>query len=210
MAMDNEEAYNKWSATYDAVKNKTRDLEARAFRSVLSGINFSTAIELGCGTGKNTVWLAEKARKVIAVDFSTQMLDVARRKINRNNVEFVVADIRSPWDFAPRDADLVACSLVLEHVDNLEFIFSQAKSHLSPGSFLYIGELHPFRQYEGSQARFETESGAFVLECFTHHLSEYIRAATRQGFSCLNLTEWFDDDSRGQAPRIIAFSFQKV
>jgi len=208
--MDNEEAYNMWSPTYDSVENKTRDLEARASRSVLSGINFSTVIKLGCGTGKNTAWLAEKARKVVAVDFSAQMLEAARRKINKNNVEFIVADIRNEWDFAPRHADLVTCSLVLEHVENLEFIFSQANEHLSAGSFFYIGELHPFRQYEGSRARFETESGTFILECFTHHLSEYIRAATTHGFSCVDISEWFDGDSPRQTPRIIAFSFQKA
>ena len=35
--MNNREAYNSWSESYDTVENKTRDLEARALREIVSG-----------------------------------------------------------------------------------------------------------------------------------------------------------------------------
>src|ERR1051325_3146992 len=170
--MKNKEAYDSWSATYDSVTNKTRDLEAQSFRSLLSKISFSNAIELGCGTGKNTEWLVEKAKQVVAVDFSEKMLKAAKQKINKNNIEFVAADITKPWDFTDQNVDLVTCSLILEHIENVDFIFQQANRHLSNNGFFYVGELHPFRQYEGSKARFETDSGLLILECFIHHISE--------------------------------------
>jgi trans-aconitate methyltransferase len=71
--MENKDAYNHWSVDYDTVINKTRDAEAIAFRHLLSKVNFATVIELGCGTGKNTLWLAERAARVLAVDFSEEM-----------------------------------------------------------------------------------------------------------------------------------------
>ena len=208
--MQNKEAYDSWSATYDSVINKTRDLEAQSFRSLLSKISFSNVIELGCGTGKNTEWLVEKANHVVAVDFSEEMLKAAKQKINKNNVEFVLADITKPWDFTDdQKADLVTCSLILEHIENVDFIFQQTGLCLSTGGFFYVGELHPFKQYEGSKARFETDSGLLTLECFIHHVSEYMNAAANNGFTCLSLTEWFDEDNKKSLPRIIAFLFQK-
>ncbi len=49
--MNNQQAYNAWSKTYDAVENKTRDVEARALRETVTGENLDI-LELGCGTGK--------------------------------------------------------------------------------------------------------------------------------------------------------------
>lgn len=207
--MQNSEAYNRWSETYDSVDNKTRDLEARAFRKMLSYINFSDVTELGCGTGKNTVWLADKANHVTGIDFSDEMLSIARTKVKNGNINFINADITKTWSFIERKVDLITCSLVLEHIQNIDFIFQQANRHLKENGFFYVGELHPFKQYEGSKARFETSSGIFVLECFTHHLSEYLDAARSNKFSCEWVTEWFDENDRKLTPRIIAFLFQK-
>ena len=50
--MNVREAYNAWSATYDAVENKTRDLEARALRESVSAAEALDILEIGCGTGK--------------------------------------------------------------------------------------------------------------------------------------------------------------
>jgi ubiquinone/menaquinone biosynthesis C-methylase UbiE len=207
--MQNKEAYDDWSANYDSVINKTRDLEAQAFPSILSEISFSNVIELGCGTGKNTAWLVEKANHVVALDFSEKMLNAAKQKINKNNIEFVTVDITKQWDLTNQKADLVTCSLILEHIENIDFIFQQTNLYLSNSGFFYVGELHPSKQYEGSKARFETDSGLLTLECFIHHISEYMNAAANNGFSCLSLTEWFDENNKKSIPRIIAFLFQK-
>ena len=174
VVMNNKEAYNKWSATYDTVLNRTRDLEAMAFRKTLSGQNFSCVLELGCGTGKNTEWLATNANQLTAVDFSEEMMDKAKEKVKHKHVNFVHGDISCEWNFANSKVDLVTCSLVLEHIRDIDFIFKQASNFLNRGGLFYIGELHPFKQYEGSKARFETTTGIFVLECFTHHISDVV------------------------------------
>ena len=78
--MDNRTAYNQWSKTYDQMKNKTRDLEAEALRSLLGKVAFHSCLEIGCGTGKNTQWLASRASRVTAVDFSEEMIAKAKAK----------------------------------------------------------------------------------------------------------------------------------
>ena len=89
--MNVKEAYNNWASQYDTNLNKTRDLEARSLRSMLMGITFDNCLEIGCGTGKNTVWLVEKAKKVTAVDLSEEMLAKARQKVGSPKAGFIQA-----------------------------------------------------------------------------------------------------------------------
>ncbi|MDB5235614.1 MAG: methyltransferase type 11 [Hymenobacter sp.] len=207
--MSIQSAYNAWSETYDTVLNKTRDLEAVAIRRMLAAISFAEVIELGCGTGKNTEWLATTAAHVTAVDFSTEMLSKAQAKNAGANVHFQQADITKEWRFASSPVDLITCSLILEHIQELGFVFQQANRALKAGGLFYIGELHPFKQYQGSKARFDNGRGAVELECFTHHVSDFMEGAIRNGFQCVQLREWFDDDNRAGIPRILALVFQK-
>jgi ubiquinone/menaquinone biosynthesis C-methylase UbiE len=203
-------AYNTWAETYDTVLNKTRDLEAAAIRYLLAEVPFSHAIELGCGTGKNTEWLATKAAQLTAVDFSAEMLSRAKAKLPGGNISFQQADIARKWEFLSVPVDLVTCSLILEHLPELDFVFEQASQALRPGGCFYVGELHPFKQYQGSKARFENGGKEVVLDCFTHHISDYLAAAYQHGFHCEQLQEWFDEGDRTTVPRIAAFLFRKA
>jgi len=56
--MQTQRGYTIWAQTYDAVENKTRDLEQLAQQQLLKKHSWKTCLELGCGTGKNTNWLA--------------------------------------------------------------------------------------------------------------------------------------------------------
>lgn len=201
--------YNQWAASYDDVENKTRDLEKGAGQKVLSSISFQNILELGCGTGKNTEWICQKAARLLAVDLSEEMMQKAKEKITATQVQFQQADITKPWTFAQERFDLITCSLILEHIEDLSFIFGQASTVLQNGGRFYICELHPYKQYSGSKARFETAEGLRVLECFVHHASDYFEAAMNNNFICERFDEWFDGNDRPTPPRLISFLFQK-
>lgn len=202
--------YDQWSETYDSVENKTRDLEKIACESVLSSLRFTRVLELGAGTGKNTPWLAGRAERVLAVDFSEDMQAVARAKIANKNVEFAIGDVREPWEFAAGFVpDLMTCSLILEHVDHLGPVFAEAARTIAMGGHFYVCELHPFKQYQGSKARFETDEGVQVTECFQHHVTDYTNAAIENGFEIVRIDEWFDDNDRTRTPRLISFVFKR-
>lgn len=208
--MSVQEHYNQWASTYDDVENKTRDLEKTAGQWVLPAVSFSNVLELGCGTGKNTEWLQQKTERLLAADLSEGMLLKAREKVPAENVQFLQADITKQWTFAETESfDLVTCSLILEHIQNLSFIFAEAHKALQPNGFFYICELHPYKQYTGSKARFETSNGLQVLDCYVHHTSDYLQAALENNFTLAALNEWFDEGDRSNPPRLISFLFQK-
>ena len=209
--VDTRQAYNNWSEQYESNLNRTRDLEAIACRELLASIAPKHALEIGCGTGKNTLWLAGRAEKLTAVDLSEEMLARAREKMkSAANVEFIQGDITRTWPFLHASFDLVSFSLVLEHLESLEAVFENAASALLPGGYLYLGELPPFKQYSGSKARYETAEGVQVLTCFTHHLSDFTEAGRRHGLRPLIIREYFDENNRESLPRILALLFQKA
>ena len=207
--MNIKEAYKEWSEQYDTNENKTRDLEAVALRSVLSSIHFDKVLEFGCGTGKNTVWFEQNAKEILSADFSEAMIAKAAEKIKSLKVQFAVTDINEPWDFSKEKFDLVSFSLVLEHIQNIEAVFNKINQVTESGAFVYIGELHPFKQYAGSKARYTTPEGEQIVTCYTHNVSDFITAANKYNFSLMDLEEWFDDNDRSQIPRILTLLFKK-
>lgn len=207
--MNNQKAYNVWSKSCDTVENKTRDLEAKALREMISGEDLDI-LEIGCGTGENTEFLQTKAKHLVGADFSAEMLERAKEKITAKNVQFLQMDLREDWEFPENSFDLITCSLALEHIENLDFIFEQANKVLRENGRFYIGELHPFKQYQGSKARFETNSGVFELECFVHHIAEFFWAGKRNNFELIELKEWFDDEDKTKIPRLLTMIFSKV
>jgi ubiquinone/menaquinone biosynthesis C-methylase UbiE len=202
-----EQAYNKWAAQYDTNKNKTRDLEAIAFRKTLASIGFNNCLEIGCGTGKNTKFLVEYCKAITAVDFSTKMLSIAKQQIKSSNVNFVKADILNNWIFATTTYDLISFSLVLEHINDINSIIKKAATLLNKNGYIYIGEFHPFKQYQGSKARFEDENGKHILECYNHNISDFTNAAAQNNLSILKVEEFFDEDNKDM-PRILVLLLQ--
>ena len=185
--MNIKEAYKEWSNQYDTNENKTRDLEAVALRAVLSKIEINKVLEFGCGTGKNTVWFEQNAKVILSADFSEAMIAKAAEKINSPKVQFAVADINEPWDFSKEKFDLVSFSLVLEHIQNIEAVFNKINQVTESGAFVYIGELHPFKQYAGSKARYTTPEGEQIVTCYTHNVSDFIKAANKYNLSLIHI-----------------------
>jgi ubiquinone/menaquinone biosynthesis C-methylase UbiE len=207
--MDIKDAYNIWAVQYDTNLNKTRDLEGLVLINELSKLSFDTCLEIGCGTGKNTVWLAQNAKSVISVDFSEEMLAIARSKIEDSHVGFRQMDILEDWQLDEKQFDLVVFSLVLEHVQNLDDIMAKVAKVLKKDGYVYIGELHPFKQYTGSKARFDTEQGTQFLTCYTHHISDFVQSGQINNMKVSSINEYFDDNNRTNLPRILSILLQK-
>ncbi len=205
--MDTEQAYDIWADQYDSNLNKTRDLEAFALQYTLKEIDFKHVLEIGCGTGKNTEWLVRKATQITAVDLSEKMLAKAKEKNDSDKVEFHQADITRQWHFVNKDYDLITFSLVLEHIEDLEETFRKAS--IAASAYVYVGELHPFKQYTGTKARFDTENGQQVVQCYNHHVSDFIRTAKNNNFEVVDVNEYFADDDRSAIPRILTILFKK-
>jgi malonyl-CoA O-methyltransferase len=207
--MDIQNAYNEWSEIYDSNQNLTRDLDSKVTRSLLGGLRFESILEIGSGTGKNTVFLAEVGKQVHALDFSAGMIAKAREKVRAENVRFETADLTKQWPCEDSAYDLILCSLVLEHIEDLSHIFSEARRVLRTGGKILINELHPFKQYGGTKARFEHANQTIEVDAFVHHISEFINAAEENGLKLEKFNEYWHEQDQGKPPRLASFVFVK-
>jgi ubiquinone/menaquinone biosynthesis C-methylase UbiE len=205
--MSVKDAYNNWAEIYDSNENATRDAEHIVLKEMLNGKQFNRSLEIGCGTGKNTAFLSSISGHVTAVDFSEQMIGKAKEKQYPSSVGFLLGDIQGEWSFASGTYDLITFSLVLEHIEHLAPVFEKANNVLSNGGIVYIGELHPYKQYAGSKARFETQAGVQVLECYTHQVSEFLQPTIELR---LTLNKIIEHKPEGEPlPRILGLLISK-
>jgi ubiquinone/menaquinone biosynthesis C-methylase UbiE len=202
-----QDAYTEWSATYDSDRNLTRDLDQQVARQQLAKLRCTSVLELGCGTGKNTPLLASIGEYVQALDFSAGMIEKARTKVSAPNVTFEIADIKKRWPSKDQSFDLIVCNLVLEHIEDLNFIFAEASRVLVEGGRFFICELHPFRQYLGKRARFQRADNTNHITAFTHHVTDFTNAALANGLMLKEIKEWWHEEDEGNAPRLISFLF---
>ncbi|MEO8357649.1 MAG: class I SAM-dependent methyltransferase [Chloroflexota bacterium] len=208
--MDIQGAYNAWADTYDSDENLTRDLDQKVMQDSLAGLHFGSILEIGCGTGKNTAFLAQIGQTVLAVDFSQGMIEKAREKVQAQNLRFSQMDITQRWIFDDQAFDLIVCNLVLEHIQDLSFVFAEAARTLQPKGRFFLNELHPFRQYEGGKARFHRDKERIEVEAFTHHISDFLNAATSHRLSLVKLAEYWHEADENKPPRLISLLFSKL
>ena len=207
-------AYDSWSASYDDDRNLTRDLDAYVLRQAPLGVDGADVLELGCGTGKNTVWLVARARSVVALDFSGGMLARARERIGAApHVRLVQQDVRNPWPIPDESVDAVIGNLVLEHVADLAPVYAEAARVLRRGGRLWLCELHPERQRRGGQAHFtDGGSGEIVhVAAHLHTVSEYVNGGIAAGLELRQLGEWVEDGAaEGAPPRLLSVLFHRA
>ena len=204
-----QDAYTRWSATYDSDRNRTRDVDQLATERTLADRTYQNILELGCGTGKNTALLDRIGRRVLALDFSPGMLQQAKTKVRSDHVFFVRTDLTKPWPARTKAFELVVCNLVLEHIEDLDPIFYQASQSLMTGGEFFVSELHPFRQYQGTQANFRNDQETVEIDAFVHHLSDFTEAARVNGLTLKLMKEWWHEEDLNKLPRLVSFLFEK-
>lgn len=129
-----------------------------------------SVLELGCGTGRVTFPLAEKAKQVIGVDISKEMISKAKKQAKRENIKFLLGDMTSlnlniKFDLviAPFRV-LQALETENEVLKSLETI----KKHLSPKGLGILSIFNPYLSKDDMKTKWiqgnETECGETVLK----------------------------------------------
>ena len=136
--------YDQWwqrQGRYASGEEDTRDWRAQVARIDAALAAFGATgdvLELAGGTGWWTQRLAATADRLTVVDGAPETLELNRRRVDRADVEYIVADLFR-WH-AARTYDVVFFSFWLSHVPRPRFpaFWASVRASLAPGGRVFV------------------------------------------------------------------------
>lgn len=104
-------------------------------------LNGRLAVDIGCGHGYSSHFMAEAGATVIGIDMSFS-IEAAYEQLRNENVYFVQADLQFP-PLMHRQFDIVYSSGVIHHTNSTELSFSIIQELVKPGGKLSVWLYHP-------------------------------------------------------------------
>ena len=169
-----------------------------SYENYLKDLRNSKLLDLGCGTGRNSFFFADKSFKVYALDKSKLALNILNENIKGEQeiktVQSEIDKIPYPNDFF----DVVISTLVLHHgkIEQIRKWFDEIKRVLKKNGFLVISILskNDFRSKTGKEIEPGTRIGisnTFDTE-IPHHFftkKELTNLLNNLGFVILKINE---------------------
>jgi len=166
------EHYSRMFGDFDAKVAEQRALLERV--GVRAGRGDATAVDLGCGSGFQSLALAGLGFRVLAIDFSQPLLAELRSRARDLPVEAIAGDIRDVARLVPALVELVVCMgdtlSHLEREDDLTRVFDGAAARLAAGGRLVL----TFRDLSGELRDLDRAiplhaSDELVMTCFLEY-----------------------------------------
>jgi amino acid adenylation domain-containing protein len=127
--------YDFWMQTVQQPSNYQQILDLRPRPE-------SNVLEIGCGTGRLALFLADVCQQVTAIDSSATMIaraEQARRQQGKENITFLLADIES-WPLPDAAYDFIVSTYTLHHTD-MALTLPRLRRALKPGGRLFVRDL---------------------------------------------------------------------
>lgn len=123
-----------YNATF---KNKDRVRETKEFEEVLKIItwNGKSVLDVGCGTGELAYLISKKGGRVVAVDYSKNAIEIAKKKYVHPNLSYKLLDVSKKIS---GKYDVITSIGTLEHMDKPYEMFKKFKNHLNPKGKIVI------------------------------------------------------------------------
>jgi len=135
----------EWASNIDTESDTLRnDFIFPSFVSFVGSPAGKTILDLGCGEGSYARFFARDGNQVTGVDYSEEMIRIARsRSEGIDGLSFVLADMSSLAPL-PGDAfDIVLAPMCLMDCTNVRRAYDEISRVLKPCGNLYVSLLHP-------------------------------------------------------------------
>ena len=165
------EAYTSFAQVYDLFMDNVPYEDWGEYLDKLFkeyGIEDGLLLDLGCGTGKLTRIMNEKGYDMIGIDYSYEMLDIAKAQSNES-ILYLMQDMREFELYGTVRGIYSACdcmNYILEE-DELREVFALANNYLDPGGIFVFDVNTSYKYYEllAENTFAETrDEGSFIWE----------------------------------------------
>lgn len=180
--------YDLWAATYDATPNPVVAMDRRYALQHLQPQAGELVLDSGCGTGGHFPALFDAGASVVGLDFSEGMLGVAQQR--HSDASVLCADLNQRLPLRSGIFDAVLCSLVSEHLTDLDLFFGETHRVLREGGRLVLSAFHPELAEAGVEANFKLGGIEHRLGAETHRIDDFVDAARDVRFTELHVKEY--------------------
>ena len=147
-------------------------LQKMALEEVLDLKGDEVVLDFGCGSGRFSYWIAPRVKKVVGLEITPEMIDLAEKNRTSENVVFMLYDgIHFPVFPYPFDIVLSVWVLQYMEMERLKKTVSELDRYLKPGGKVYFIEQASDNPKVG-RPQIEEYLRAFKeskLECFQHY-----------------------------------------
>ena len=184
------EGYDGWAPLYDAGPNAATEVDSEVVRGLLEGLPAGRAVDVACGTGRQSRLLVELGHFVEGVDLNETMLAIARDSVPDAHFQ------QGTFDALPFDDgsfDLAVSSLALTHVADLRPALEEMARIVKPGGHAVLSDMHPEMVRLGITAGFRTGDGATLAMAHVpnlqHEISAYVNGFVATGWEICQCVE---------------------
>jgi SAM-dependent methyltransferase len=201
--MTMQEGYAQWAPWYDEPGNELLEVEEPVVREILAALPVGVALDAACGTGRHGAYLASLGHRVIGVDATPEMLEVARAKIPAG--DFYEGDLRD-LPVADDSVDVAVCGIAASHIPDLTPVFAELARVLRPAGHLVLTDSRGLIGDIGLPLARTRPDGTFgYIPVWSRLASDYLAVALPAGLQvrrCEELrrkTPLVDDEGRDLA-----------
>lgn len=153
------------------------------FKPYIKNDNSQTLLlDLGCGPATFSKVLAEKGFRVYGVDYSEEMIEIAKKRTPGLKIDFKTADIYN-LPFSDNFFDIVICLGVFQHLEEPKKAVREIKRVLRKDGFLAITALNSF-SLSALLKKQAVDAGLLVKK---YNPYEFKKSLFNQGFEAIKL-----------------------
>lgn len=108
----------------------------------LGDLKGKIVLDAGCGNGYWSRRLAQRAKKVVGIDFAEELIKIANSKPFSPNLEFRQGNLKE-LECPDSEFDIALCNMVLMDVDDLDKVIGELARVLKPNGVLVASIIHP-------------------------------------------------------------------
>lgn len=139
-----------WSSiakNYDSIVKETGDQSQQLIinprvEELLGDLSEKIVLDAGCGNGYWTKRMAQTAQRVVGVDFTDELIGLAKSRGIPDNAEFIVGNLERLL-LADATFDIVLMNIVLLDIEELSSVVHEVSRVVKPGGRIVVSTVHP-------------------------------------------------------------------
>ncbi len=179
---------------------------------VIGPVRGKNVIEIGCGNGYFSRFLAKKGAHVTAIDASLEMISFAKDNETKHplGIRYTKQDASLLKDIKSAAFDLVVANMSIMDILRVERAIKEIARSLKPGGRFIFSMVHPAFMFEGSWQRvwgtrrfgrfmwhylkpyvdvMKWDAGRYITKSYIRPLQFYVRALKKSGFVITDFRE---------------------